>query len=292
MKLKKQLLAGLVAATLVPMSASAAFLTNWTLDVTGAGRTTGDGVSNVGEYLDMLGTSYIDIGPTFTTFNDYGTFEVAGADGVGSKFDNFVTGGDLYELTAIFSLSGTVALPGAISFTPYAAGEYAEMWIGSDSTGTADYGTAAGIYGANNGVKIGTFQLSQGSGAVDVTGVPNGQITLILEPTFLAAGYFKDSSGNDLATMVTATQGDGPLFGFVTTNASLIDAVPGLVNSEIVMELAGGASLANSAPPDRFVVSNNGQYRWAPAAIPEPATLGLLGIGLLGMGFASRKRKA
>ncbi|MHB1186276.1 PEP-CTERM sorting domain-containing protein [Thiobacillus sp.] len=301
---QKTLVSAIFAASMLPLTASAAFLNNWTFDITGSGNTTAnvadDGVTFVNEYLDIIGVSYVDLdlanpNPNGSVpFQDVGTFNTVGADAGANAFDNFKAS-TLYESTFKFELSGDVSLPGNIDFNAYTAGDYVEWWVGSSATATKDYGSTTGIFGADNGTLIGKFQLNFGTGTVGITGVPNGLITIILEPTTLLAGYFFDTNGVDLSTLVDGVTGNGPLFGFVTTNASLNDAVNATVNSEIVQQLAGDASLTpnpdgityGSDAPDRFVVGNNGQYRWS---VPEPGMIALLGMGLLGMGITGRRR--
>lgn len=317
LKAKKLAMAAALTAGVVVSSQASAydFLFNWTLDITGAGRTTGDGVTGVHEYLDLTGISYVDINApvsaTAFAFDDYGTMNFVTHDG-GTAIDT-LTGSianqnlTQYELTAIFKLSGQVTANGSIVFDPYAPAttNYVEMWVGNSTTNpdSVDYGTddstnpGNGIYGANNGTLIATFGLVIGNGTADNNLLPNGTISIALEPLTLLAGYFKNSSGVDLSTLIdTSVVGDGPLFGFVTTNQSFVSNVSNEFDQEVVVGMAGDAACMSgttnncqaTATDPRFVISNNGQYRWA--TVPEPGTLALMGAALFGAGLTRRRK--
>lgn len=257
--------------------AGAQFLEDWYLDIDGLGATySGDLIS---EFLDTVGPSYIvnTIGDGGTgSFDDWGVF-ISGYHDGGTAY-SWV--GD-YELTATFKGSGTVDLnAGTIAFTS------GQLNIYSDPN--LNFASAAGIYGANDGTLIAIFDVLTGSGSVDPTGVPNGQITVIFQSSYLAPGYWYDSSMNDLSNLSSIYW----IIGFATTNASYVKNPGDLVQTEIAGDFAGypaGNPPPNSPPGDLFV-STNGQYRLQ--VVPEPATMILMGSGLVGLaGIGRRKTK-
>lgn len=232
------------------------------------------------EYLDFIGNSFVvntfagapSIGAPFT-FVDDGIFKVTGVDGS----PQFSFGGS--ELTTIFHGAGTGTLGGSISFTSGTLSVYADS--------AQDYASANGIYGANNGTLIGTFDLTFGSGLINNDATPNGLITLEFAATSLAAGTWFDLSGNDLSL-------NPQNFAFVTSNASLLQTASATLTSELVCQGAGfncpnGTPFSNT--PLNFLVSNNGQYRTDTAQVPVPGSLALLGIGLFALGFRSKSYK-
>lgn len=269
-------LATLAAAGTVAFagSANAAFLNNWTLDVNGAAP---GGAISVSEYVDLIGTSYIKntfSSPTNFTFQDVGAFAV-------DRIDSGPRAPSDAEITGIFRGTGSGVLGGAISFDTTSTLE-----LYSDASN--NFGSTSGFYGANDGTLIGSFTLALGTGQIDPSGIPNGQLTLQFKATNLAAGYFFNENGVDLSTLVDSEL----LFGFVTTNASYVANPSSAVIDEIAGELFadqfGPGNVFTNTTPNDFVVSNNGQYRWT--EVPEPGTIALLGLGLLGLSAVRRKQ--
>lgn len=230
----------------------------------------GADVSTV-EFIDFIGNSFIQntfSDPTNFTFVDDGVFKISGIDGV----PQLLFGGN--ELTAIFHAEGTGVAGAGINFTSGTLAFY--------SDGTPNYGSTDGIYGANDGALIGTFDLTSGSGSIDNDTLPNGAIELSFLANTLAINTWFDAAGNDMSTNPSA-------LGFVTSNASLLASATGNLAPELVGEMAGFNSPTGAgfnAAPDNFLVSNNGQFRMQ--TVPEPTVLALMAIGLLGFGALRR----
>ena len=277
---------GLVAATALAGAfaaapAQAAFLENWFLDFDGAGAA---GKTQINEFLDIVGPSVVTTtvpngGGNFT-FSEMGAVNVTQHDG-GVPF-GAVTANN--QIAALFDISGNGTLGGTINYTGGTISVY-------HSAG--GFATAAGTYGVNppGSQLIATFTPTIGSGLIDPTGIPNGQQTISAAATFLAAGFFFGADGTtDLSTLV-----GGPtplLFGFATTNASFVANPNALIATELgdgsVSNCLPGQITATCSGAGEFVISNNGQFRLQ--VIPEPGTLALLGISLLGLGLAYRRK--
>jgi hypothetical protein len=287
MSMKKLLAATAVAGILVAAPAQA-FLLDWKFNPNGTGF--GAAVT-VNEYMDIVGPSYVNtttpVAGAFT-FAENGAIVSSTHDG-GAAYTGFAG----TEITALFNLTGAGTLGGTVT---YNAGGLIDIF--SDTTPDFATATAPGIiYGANDGTAIGSFLILGGGGAIDPTGIPNGQQTIVAQATSLTAGYWFDAAGTDLSTLV----GSGLVFGFATTNASYVGNPSAAVLSDIVAAQGGDLTFTNCLPGQvapsvpctgvtgqgEFVISNNGQFR---LNVPEPGSLALLGLALLGMaGFSRRK---
>lgn len=277
MNFKKLAIVAVMTALTPAVASAQTFLTNWKLDADKDGS-----FVNVSEFLDLVGSSYVvntPTGGTGFTFTDDGFFQVAGRDSQGPFALRDANDGIFpsTEITTTFiGATGSGNFGGGITFAPGGL-----LNIYADPA--FDYGSTNGLYGANNGDLIGTFELVSGSGAVDPTGIPNGLFTLIFRAIQLDTGVFLDSNNNDLSTLVGGP--DDILFGFVTTNASFVSNPDATLISEL-SELVG-APVVNG-PPGSLVISNNGQFR---LSVPEPTSMALLGFGLLGFGLSRRKQR-
>ncbi|MFC5477647.1 flocculation-associated PEP-CTERM protein PepA [Massilia suwonensis] len=278
--MKKLACAAAVAMSLAGGANAATVLNDWVFNPTGGGFATGQ---KINEYLDVNGNAFIQINPTGGTsfsFSEHAVFNIVQADSKGALFPVNYPGGNI---TATFEATGTGNFSGAFSFS----GGTIRMYQNSTNN---QYATTEGIYGANLGNQIAEFTvMAGGGGLVDASGSPtnNGQVTVFAkaEAGSLDSGYFFRENGQDLSTE--------SIMAFAFTNANTVANPDGTLVSEVACEYAGftgpgcnGGTYANT--PGYFFVSNNGQFKLA--EVPEPGSLALFGIAMLGAGVVSRKR--
>lgn len=284
--LKKLAAAAAVSFALTGVAQADEVLNDWVLNPTGTGGAAAGQVIN--EYLDINGNAFIQITPTSGTtfsFAEHGVFNSQQADSNGQQFDNNFGG---KFLTATFDAFGTGTFGGGFSFTGGTISIYSSTTYGGTD------GTSGAIYGANTGTLIATFDVMVGGGGVvDASGSPinNGQVSILAKatsPDGLKAGYFFGADGTDLST--------SDLLSFAFTNANTVRSPTAALVTEVACQYAGftgngcttGTTYANSS--SAFFVSNNGQFKLA--EVPEPGSLALFGIAMLGAGVVSRKRAA
>jgi hypothetical protein len=278
--LKKLACAAAVAMTVAGGANAATVLNDWVFNPTGGGYASGQ---QINEYLDVNGNAFIQINPTggsSFSFSEHAVFNIVQADGNGQLFPVNYPGGNI---TATFEATGTGNFSGAFSF----AGGTIRMYQNPTNN---QYATTAGIYGANLGNQIAEFTvMAGGGGMVDASGSPtnNGQVTVFAKADAgsLDSGYFFRENGQDLSTE--------SIMAFAFTNANTVANPTGTLVSEVACQYAGftgngcnGEAYANT--PGYFFVGNNGQFKLA--EVPEPGSLALFGIAMLGAGVVSRKR--
>lgn len=285
MRIQLRKLITAVAATAALAAAPAhAFLQNWYFAFDGVNHTL------INNYLSINGpsvvTTTVPVAGNFA-FTEVGAINVVGHDG--SSFPGIQTASN--QVAALFNLSGFGNLGGSVAYT----GGTISVYYTPCTQFLCPYGGTAGTFGVDAGgsaasILIGTFGPISGGGLIDPLGIPNGLQTIVAEATFLAPGYF---FAPDNVTDLSTAAGNGFLFGFATVNASYV-ATSTSVN--VRDEFNGGVAVTNCLPGQltngctgvgNFEIGNGGQFR---LALPEPGSLALLGIALLGLGVARRRK--
>jgi hypothetical protein len=278
--LKKLSCAAAVAMSFAGAAHAGPVLNNWVFNPAGTGFANGQ---TVNEYLDVNGNAFIQLtGTSASTFSfkEHAVFNIGQADSNGQFFPVNYPGGNI---TASFEAVGTGSFSGAFQFTGGTINIYQDA--------TNNYGSTTGVYGANDGKLIASFDvLMGGGGRVDASGNPisNGQVTVFAKADKgdLTPGYFFRGNGTDLSTE--------SILSFAFTNANGVsNFTPNLVG-EVACQFSGftgpgcGTGTYANAPGQYFFVSNNGQFKLA--EVPEPGSLALFGIAMLGAGVTLRKR--
>lgn len=275
--------AAVAAYSFAGVANASVVLNDWVFNPSGGGFANGQVIN---EYLDINGNGFIKLTPTGgTSFNfmEHAVFNISQADSNGILFPQKYAGGNI---SATFVAQGTGNFSGAFSFT----GGKIVMY---HNTVNGQYGTSAGYFGANLGNVIAEFDvIAGGGGNVDGTGNPvrNGQISVNAKAVAgsLDAGYFFRGNGVDLSTE--------DILAFAFTNANTVGRPAPLLVREVACQFAGfggvgcNGSVYSNVPGSHFFVGGNGQFKLA-SEIPEPGSLALLGLAMLGAGVVSRKRK-
>ncbi|WP_159628325.1 flocculation-associated PEP-CTERM protein PepA [Massilia puerhi] len=285
--LKKLGCAAALSMAFTSAAYAAPVLNNWTFNPAGTGFAAG---VNINESLTITGDAFIQLSGTTPgnfSFREHAVFNVPYGD-------NGATGpfGPRGNITATFEATGTGTFGVGSTNGSFQFDAGVIRMYRSD---TFTFGTTQGIYGSNVGELIAEFQVLQGGGGqVDANGSPinNGQVTVNARAGAgaLDAGYFFSGDGTDLS--------EAALLAFAFTNANTTGQPSGNMIGEIACQYASfsgpgcpGGTYAN-VPGQYFFVGNNGQFKLGlpEAEVPEPGSLALLGIAMLGAGVASRKR--
>ena len=286
--MKKLACAAAVAMSFTGAASAATVLTDWRFNPNGGGFAA---AQEIQEYLDVNGQAFIQLTPTGErsfNFVEHAVFNISQADSNGQLFPINYAGGNITALFEGFGRGnrGTGSANGSFTFD----GGSIRIF---QNPANGQYGSTNGIYGADLGREIASFDvLAGGGGQVDASGSPieNGQVSVFAraDKGGLAPGYFFRGNGDDLSME--------SILSFAFTNANTISnngITPNLV-SEVACQYAGftgagcnGTAYTN-APGQYFFVSNNGQFKLA--EVPEPGSLALFGIAMLGAGIVSRKR--
>lgn len=294
MKVSKIIEALAVAGALTLGSGSASALVvqdSWQLDLSalGWGTTTGIGHLNLsggtGTVTQQLGANGLpDVGETFTEFGSI--FSIS------STANNTVGQGDFGASSAFTSFASGLAVSG------FARPDLEVVFTGLTGTLSSVSGTGAVSYAFDAGVgsisirarlvdsifntaltgytDLVSFMLVSPSGGSLGNflggGVPNGQTDALGVMVVDPYGIFKDSAGNTLISSLV-----NPLIGVLHTDNKLVSPAPSVVTCD-----NNGVNCYTV-----LTVASDGSFDIA--RIPEPGTLALLGISLLGFVGARRK---
>jgi hypothetical protein len=271
---KAALTGAILASTALAAPAFAeAQLFNWGLNTAADGL--GGALQTGINQLNFNGDSYITTtAPASATSGTYAFSEtgVYNFSNINSGTPLALNGG---ELTAVFVGSGSVVLGGNFTFT---SGYFDVYYATAAQEAANPYGGSTNTYGATTGTEIGAFTVTPGGGgSTTLNGLPssNGQVTVNFTSNFAPtgdAGVWLNNLGVSLPNTFT--------LAFITTNASEDNSTP---DANLAAALATGTPV--NQPPSEFLVSENGQFK---LAVPEPTTLALLGIGLIGASFRKR----
>jgi hypothetical protein len=267
-----KLAAGAVLGLGISISANAAFISYW-FDPNGAVNGTTDAIL-VSEYLDFTGAVYAEntyTGPTTFNLEQFGYATILGNDGLGNALPYV-----LNNVVASFSGSGTGNLA-------------------TESTSFTD-GTIDLFVGGFAGTQIAAFNIiGGGAQIVSTSGAPNGASGLDGLATSFASNYFFFDNGGTIGADFSTIDLTEFILGFATSNLSLTTNQQTINGQRSILKAAfpaetfsTGNAIDGSGRLTNLYSGANGQFRLT--QVPEPGTIALLGIGLLGLGAKARRR--
>ena len=209
--------------------------------------------------------------PLAPFFSEVGAYRLTQADGVSPLGPR--------DLTLAYLLTGTVdLLTGMVS----SSGSFSLYSDANFNFGSAS-ANPLNVFGATDGIRIGTFQIASAVGAANGTMHLNGSAIA----GALLSGYFFSETGEDLSQSGNL-QFDVSIGNRVDPNPSAT------VISEIICKASGfpgpgcvGGNYENT--PFYFAVKDGGQVTLS--SVPEPGSTTLVFAGLAGLGLFSRRSR-
>jgi len=234
----------------------------WQINTSGSGLA---GATPIATVAEVGGVGFVQVVPHPVTgqlsFIENGAYQLQ-QSGSGGQ-----------DITVLYSVAGNLSSMGIPSFTSGSISLFADS--------NRDFGSAAAIYGANNGTPLASFSVI-GGGFISANEIG---LQASLDAGSLLRGYLFDGSGRDMIDAAQVT------LNLVVKNEK---ATPdSLEIAEIVCGLSGFPGPGCNGMPffnaDPFFFVKDGGYV-SLSAIPEPGSMALFVAALGGLSLARRRR--
>ena len=198
-----------------------------------------------------------------------------------------------FEVTFVFEINEVITSVDPIS----GGGEN----VGFDHTGgtlrlyidsNINYSGLGGT-GADDGLLVAEFDVVPGALGGNINTANNdGNVNIVLQATTVNAGFlFLNDGTTDISTLVDASN-DPLLIGLSDSNFNILTQNPnvgGVFNNGIPGGTDPGNFPGGPFNINDFIALEDGSINIA--VLPEPGTLAVFGLGLLGLGLAVRRRQ-